>query len=121
MRHRGLWVSLGVLAAAWSSLITAQSSPSRLYDAIRTNNRAVLRQMVQSAADANTKDDAGKTPLMYAAAVGSIDAVKFLIDKGADVNAQNESGLTALMLAVTDLCEKDKKRAKRPPGAFQWR
>jgi ankyrin repeat protein len=103
MRHLGLWVSLGALVAAWSSLITAQSSPSRLYDAIRTNNRAGLRAMVHGAADANAKDDGGKTPLMYAAAVGSIDAVKFLIDKGADVNAQNESGLTALMLAATDL------------------
>lgn len=103
MRHRGFWVSLGVLVAAWSSLIAAQGSASRLYDAIRTNDLARLQAIVHSAADANTKDDGGKTPLMYAAAVGSIDAVKFLIDKGADVNAQNESGLTALMLAATDL------------------
>lgn len=103
MRYHGLWVSLGVLVVACSSLITAQTSPSRLYDAIRTDNRAALRAMVHSAADANTRDDGGKTPLMYAAAVGSIHAVKFLIDKGADVNARTESGLTALMLAATDL------------------
>lgn len=103
MRHRGFWLSLGVLVAVWSSLVAAQGSASRLYDAIRTNDLARLQAMVHSAADANTKDDGGKTPLMYAAAVGSIDAVKFLIDKGADVNAQNDSGLTALMLAATDL------------------
>ena len=103
MRHRRFLVSLGALVAVWSSLLTAQGSPSRLYDAIRTNDLVGLQAMVHSATDANSKDDSGKTPLMYAAAVGSIDAVKFLIDKGADVNAQNESGLTALMLAVTDL------------------
>jgi ankyrin repeat protein len=84
-------------------LIIAQGSPSSLYNAIRTNDLAGLKAMVHTAADTNTKDDSGKTPLMYAAAVGSVDAVKFLIDKGADVNAQNESGLTALMLAATDL------------------
>jgi ankyrin repeat protein len=89
--------------AAWSLSITAQGSPNRLYDAIRTNDLARLQTMVHSAADANIKDDGGKTPLIYAAAVGSIDAVKFLINSGADVNAQNESGLTALMLAATDL------------------
>jgi ankyrin repeat protein len=105
MRHRGFWLSLGALVAAWSTLIAAQGSASRLYDAIRTNDLARLQTMVHSAADANTKDDGGKTPLMYAAAVGSIDAVKLLIDKGADVNAQNESGLTALMLASTDLAK----------------
>jgi ankyrin repeat protein len=103
MRHRGFWVSVAVLAVAWSSLIAAQGSATRLYDAIRTNDLARLQAMVRSAADANSKDDGGKTPLMYAAAVGSINAVKLLIDKGADVNAQNESGLTALMLAATDL------------------
>jgi hypothetical protein len=55
MRQRSFWLSLGALVAAWSSLITAQGSPSRLYDAIRTNDLARLQTMVRSASDATPK------------------------------------------------------------------
>ena len=60
MRQRSFWLSLGALVAAWSSLITAQGSPSKLYDAIRTNDLARLHTMVRSASDANSKDDGGR-------------------------------------------------------------
>ncbi len=46
--------------------------------------------------------NAGLTPLMYAAVVGSADAMRVLIDAGADVNAKNAFGSTALMWSVTD-------------------
>ncbi len=61
--------------------------------------------MVHDSADANTKDGRGETLLMYAAAVGSLDAMKFLIGKGADINAQNEFGSTALIWSATDLAK----------------
>lgn len=45
-------------------------------------------------------DKCGMTPLMCAARVGNINAVKILIKNGADVNAVSYCGTTALMFAV---------------------
>jgi ankyrin repeat protein len=39
---------------------------------------------------------------MYAAEIGSVDAMRLLIDRGADVNRQNAFGSTALMWSVSD-------------------
>ena len=42
----------------------------------------------------------GCTPLMYAASVGHIDILKFLMEKGCDLEAKNEDGFTALHWAA---------------------
>ena len=42
---------------------------------------------------------------MHAAAIGSLDAVRLLLDQGADVNAKNAAGATPLMWAATDLAK----------------
>jgi ankyrin repeat protein len=92
------------LILVWSFGLAAQTTRSdTIYDAVRTNSLSRLRPLVATAADANVRDEEQSTPLMYAAAVGSTDAVKLLLDNGADVNAQNGTGLTALMFASTDL------------------
>jgi ankyrin repeat protein len=39
---------------------------------------------------------------MFAAEIGSVDAMRLLIERGADVNAQNAFGSTALMWSVAD-------------------
>ena len=46
------------------------------------------------------RDEQGDAPLLYAAAVGSLETMKLLLDKGADVNAQNGFGTTALMISA---------------------
>lgn len=76
------------------------------YAAIRNNDLARLQTIVRDGADVNTRDKRGETPLMYAATVGSVDAMKFLIAKGADVNAQTTtSSATALIWSATDLAK----------------
>jgi ankyrin repeat protein len=45
----------------------------------------------------------GGTPLMNAGAVGSIDAMKLLLEHGAGVNLTSTNGATALMWSVTDI------------------
>ena len=50
----------------------------------------------------NAKDKRGTTALMYAAAYGSAEAVKVLLDAGADVNSRNAFDATALMWSVND-------------------
>lgn len=49
--------------------------------------------------DINEKDEAGNTPLHYAAQYGKADLVVFLIEKGAELNAKNTFEDTPLKLA----------------------
>lgn len=71
------------------------------YEAIRTDNLPLLRDLIK-AQGANVKDASEQTPLMFATAFGSREAVRALIDSGADINATSKSGLTALHLAWRD-------------------
>ena len=76
------------------------------YAAIRSGNPTQLTSLIQQGSDVNVKERRGEaTPLMYAAAFGSLDAMRLLIDEGADVNARNTAGATALMWAATDLAK----------------
>ncbi len=84
-----------------------EKTPEKFYSAIRENNLAQLRALLHQdektpKSSANVADDRGITPLMYAAEIGSPDAMRLLIDSGADVNAQNAFGSTALMWSVSD-------------------
>jgi ankyrin repeat protein len=75
------------------------------YSTIRANDLTKLQAMIGQGADVNQADSRGLTPLMYAAAVGSADGMKILIDKGANVNAKNAFDSTALMWSVTDFAK----------------
>lgn len=84
---------------------SAAPQSDEVYAAVRTNDLARVKTLVGSAADANAKDEQGDSPLLYSAAVGSADAMKYLLDKGADVNVQNGFGSTALMISATDIAK----------------
>lgn len=88
---------LCLAASAW-----AEESTDKLFSAIRANDLAGLKALLDHGANPSTADARQITPLMYAAEVGSVDAMKALIARGADVNAQNGSGSTALMWSVSD-------------------
>jgi ankyrin repeat protein len=78
------------------------NDPDAFYSAIRENNLTQLTALLGSGSNAGVADSRGITPLMYAAEVGSLDAMRLLIDRGADVNAQNAFGSTALMWSASD-------------------
>ena len=94
-----LFLTLAVIAKA----VSTENQSDAFYAAIRANDLSRLRAMLPRRASANVQDARGLTPLMYAAAVGSADAMKLLLDKGADPNVQNAFGSTALMWSVTDI------------------
>jgi ankyrin repeat protein len=91
-------VVFGALTAA------AQEPSDRFYQAIRNNDLTSLRDLVKTS-DVNSKDQRESTPLMYAAAYGSIDAMQLLLGAGADVNAKNTFDVTALMWCANDFAK----------------
>ena len=73
------------------------------YDAVRGADRSRIESLIAQGADVNARDRrGGVTPLMYAAALGSLETMQLLLDKGADVNGRSAAGATALMWAAAD-------------------
>ena len=87
--------------AALATAAFAQDPAGQYYDAIRRNDLAALRTLLKSG-NVNARDERGSTPLMYAAANGSAEAMRAILAAGAEVNAANAFGATALMWGITD-------------------
>ena len=82
----------------------AQSAGKSYYAAIRANDLPRLEAAV-TAGGVEVVDEQGRTPLMHAAAIGSLEAVRLLIEKGAKVNAADSFGVTPLMFGARDLAK----------------
>lgn len=90
-----------VVAALRLSTAANAAGNTELFQAIRNDNLAFLRHDL-SKIQLEARDNRGATTLMHAAAFGSIEAVKLLLDAGADVNAKNDFGATALLWCARD-------------------
>src|SRR5450755_2273019 len=102
MRLPGLLGTAQLLLVLSAFVAPAQEPSDQFYQAVRNNDIASLGKLLKTS-DANLRDKRGTTPLMYAAAFGSLDALKLLLASGANVNAHNAFDATALMWCVTDL------------------
>jgi ankyrin repeat protein len=76
-----------------------QNAGENFYQSIRNNDLAALRSLIREYGAVAT-DSRGQTPLMFAAAFGSFEATRVLVDAGADVKAVSAAGLTALHLSA---------------------
>lgn len=94
------WSTFLFASAAFAG--TPQDVSDRYYSAIRDNDISTLSTLIQTA-DPNSKDKRGTTPLMYSAAVGSVESMRILLAAGADVNVKNAFEATALMWSVGDI------------------
>src|SRR5688572_12980948 len=96
----------GCLIATVAGLLcftaASQENSDRLFQAIRNNDLTFLKAELSKGAEVNTRDRRGSTLLMHAAAFGSAEAVKLLLDSGADVNAKNGVDSTALLWGASD-------------------
>lgn len=96
--------TFAVALALTGTAAFAQHVSDRFYQSIRNDDLATLRVLIKDNG-ANVKDARGQTPLMIAAAFGTLDAMKVLISSGADAKAESEAGVTALHWCVGDVAK----------------
>src|SRR5689334_10654587 len=82
-------------------LVWGEENSVDLFSAIRNNNLDVLKRNLNTTS-LNSRDRRGATALMHAAAYGSIEAMKLLLEAGAGVNAPNDFNATALLWCARD-------------------
>ena len=95
-------VALCIAGSAAGAATAPDDTYDKLYSAIRTDDLRQMKTLLEGGVSASAAGPDGISPLMAAAEIGSLDAMKLLIDRNADVNAKNTSGSTALMFSVTD-------------------
>src|SRR5260370_16428879 len=104
-----------LLALAPLMEAAAPNLSDQFYNAIRADDRpGVAKLLSGDAASVTTRDSRGNTPLMYAAAVGSLDMMRQLIPAAADVNAKNNFDSTPLMWCTNHLQKLRPLLHKRP-------
>ncbi len=96
---------MAVAAMTLTGVATLRGASPSFRDQIRAADVPALRVRLTGATSPNEVDDTGATPLMYAAAVGSIDTMRTILEAGADVNVAGGDGMTALMWATGDLAK----------------
>ncbi len=109
-----MWIRSAALLALVTASLAAGTSSDDFYRAIRANDLAKLKVLIGGGSDINIKDRHGAKPLMYSAAVGSVDAMKMLLAAGADAKVKNAFDATALMWCAGNL---DKVRLLVDAGA----
>jgi len=75
-------------------------SSVRVIDAIDNRNNARLQRLLEEGANANSRDEEGKSALMRAILLGNVKAVALLLQNGADIESKSASGWAPLHLAA---------------------
>lgn len=70
--------------------------------AIERSDTAALLEAIEHGAYVNIHNSAGWTPLIYATAVGNVEAVQTLLRHGAEADRQENDGWTALHFAASN-------------------
>src|SRR3712207_6682714 len=82
--------------------LSAEVTPRDFYQAIRQDDLQRLQSLLDGGAAVDLRDTRGNTPLMHAAAIGSIQTMRLLLKAGADVNAKSGLDATALVWCAAD-------------------
>jgi len=90
-----------LLVALVLSALCPAAEVSPFYLPIRNNDLAALRQLIRDPGP-TARDARGNSPLMYAAALGSLESMRLLLEAGADPNIANNFDATPLMWCAGD-------------------
>ena len=99
MKRRGA-LALGVVLAVVTT--AAAGDDLRLVEAVKHQNAAATRLLLEQDLDVNTAQAGGVTALHWAAHWNDLDTADRLIGAGANVNAANDLGMTPLSLACVN-------------------
>jgi ankyrin repeat protein len=73
---------------------------NKLLEAAKNGDLIKVQTLLEKGANPNAEDDAGLTPLHYAADLGYVEIVKLLLERGADPKAKDNKGSTPLHWAA---------------------
>ncbi len=94
-RRALMWMVILVSATS----LAAASSDLRLVEAVRNQDRATVRSLLNERVDVNAPQPDGTTALAWAAHWDDLETADLLIQAGAQVNTANQYGVTPLWLA----------------------
>ena len=96
LRDVGGWCAVLLLAG---SGLAAGEGAVPLSEAVRKQDAAAIRALLQRGVDVNLAEADGTTALHWAAHLSDVDTVKLLVQAGANVDAVNRLGVRPLSLA----------------------
>jgi ankyrin repeat protein len=94
--------ALTTMAISTMSLTVSASTSLDLINAVKGGDEEVIKAMLKSKVDVNSKKADGTTALHYAVHRNDLDTLKQLVKKGADPDAENVYGVTPIALACTN-------------------
>ena len=101
--HRGRIVSTLLLVLGLAGVAaSAHAQVSMVADAAESRDQALIRRLLDAAADVNVAQVDGMTALHWAVYYDEADVATLLVRSGADVNAQNRYGVPPLSLAASN-------------------
>jgi hypothetical protein len=91
----------------WDSKSDALEPEVKLYHtplswAAVNGDRGIVKHLLDTGADIDSKDKGGRTPLSGAAVKGHEAVVKLLLEKGADIDSKDKDGWTPLLWAAVN-------------------
>jgi ankyrin repeat protein len=87
----GATCAVAVFCSVW---LHAQTTDSRLLEAVKRGDREAVRSLIAQKVDVNLAEADGTTPLHWAAERGDVEMATLLVRSGANVRAANRYGVT---------------------------
>ena len=98
-----LWLSVVIGTLALGAVEAGAQVPDlRLIDAVKLQDNAAVRRLLDASVDVDAAQADGATALHWAAYLDDLEAARLLVDAGADAGTANTHGVVPLTLACTN-------------------